>query len=74
MTIRDCALAASGEAPALHTAFEDVDGDGIVDLAAQFETLQTGIAYGDTQACVRGVFALTEFVACDTVSTVPPGM
>jgi uncharacterized membrane protein len=32
---------------------EDIDGDGFLDLVAHFGTSQTGIAFGDEEACVR---------------------
>ena len=61
------------EAPVRKTSFEDVNADGALDLVAHFRVRDTGIAWGDTEACLRGSFALTEFVACDSIQTVPPG-
>jgi hypothetical protein len=59
------------EAPALRVSFEDVNGDGSPDLLARFRIDATGIATGDTEACLTGVIGLTEFVVCDDITTVP---
>jgi hypothetical protein len=49
---------------------EDVNGDGRPDLLFQFETQQTGIDPGDTQACLAGrTFAAVEIEGCDTIRT-----
>lgn len=66
----------SDAAPA-HTAgghFEDVNGDGFLDLVSHYWTAETGIAVGDSSACVTGeLFDGSLFVACDSVRMVPPG-
>jgi hypothetical protein len=47
---------------------EDVDGDGDLDLLLHFNTHETGIKLGDTQACLTGkTFSGVFFTACDTV-------
>jgi hypothetical protein len=48
----------------------DVNGDGRRDLVLHFETAQTGIDAGDTQACLRGrnVYG-QEFRGCDSITT-----
>ena len=43
-----------GSASAVRSAFEDVDGDGDLDLLLAFRTAQSGIACGDTAASLSG--------------------
>ena len=50
---------------------EDVNGDGRLDLLLHFETQQTGIDPGDTQACLTGkTFTGVDIQGCDSVTTV----
>ena len=42
------------EAAAVHSALEDVDGDGDTDMILHFNTQATGIACGDTSASLTG--------------------
>jgi hypothetical protein len=42
------------QASAVNYGFEDVNGDGFRDLVLQFNTQQTGLKVGDTQACLSG--------------------
>jgi len=52
---------------------EDVDNDGDLDLLLHFRTQDTGIALGDTEACVTGETLLgVPIMGCDSVRTVPP--
>ena len=47
---------------------QDVNGDGFLDAVLHFDTRETNIAPGDTEACLTG--ALTNgvaFIACDSV-------
>ena len=61
------------EAQAVHSALEDVDGDGDIDMILHFDTLATGIATGDTQAELVGeTFGGIAIHGIDSVRTVPP--
>lgn len=60
---RDCTLAK----PAV---IKDLDRDGDLDLSLVFDTAQTGIDAGDTQACLTGQTASGRaFAGCDTIVT-----
>jgi hypothetical protein len=50
---------------------QDADGDGDLDLVLHFETGQTGIDPGDTQACLTGqTFGGAPVQGCDSVNVV----
>lgn len=51
----------------------DVNGDSLLDLVLHYETGQTGIDFGDTQACLTGqTFGGQQVAGCDSVRTLDP--
>lgn len=51
---------------------QDVNGDGYTDLLSHYETMDTGIAAGDTEACVKGeLLDATPILGCDQIVTSP---
>ncbi|MGD2086189.1 MAG: VCBS repeat-containing protein [Candidatus Aminicenantes bacterium] len=62
-----------GEAVEAHGKghIEDVDNDGDLDMVLRFKTQETGIQYGDTEACLTGKTFDGKYIqACDTIKTV----
>jgi hypothetical protein len=55
-----------------HLATGDLNGDGRIDLVSHYRVAQTGIALGDTTACLSGESRNgLAFEGCDTIETVP---
>jgi hypothetical protein len=54
-------------------SIEDLDEDEFMDLIVYFRIEETGIAVGDTQACLVGeTLDTTPFVACGAIVTTDP--
>ena len=53
----------------------DLDNDGILDLTLWFRTEESGIAFGDVEACVVGTTSIGQvFRGCDAITPVACGL
>ena len=60
----------AGASPVHDGHYEDVNDDGFTDLVTHYLVKETGIANGDTQACLSGFTEVGGFItACDAVKT-----
>ena len=60
------------EVPPVHSALEDVDGDGDLDMVLHFVTQYAGIACGNASASLTGeTFTGMEFEGSDSIEPVP---
>jgi len=68
------AFGPSGASPAHSRGphFKDLNRDGLADLLAHFRTAETGIEFGQLEACISGAtLDGTRFEGCDAIRTVP---
>jgi len=61
-----------GATPVFPPRYDDVNGDGAIDLVTQYRIRDAGLVVGDTEACLSGVVGGTLFTACDSIVTGPP--
>jgi hypothetical protein len=61
-----------GATPVSAPRYEDVNGDGALDLVTRYRVRDAGLEVGDTEACLTGTIGGADFVACDAVVTGPP--
>ena len=69
-TVDPATVLFAGASPT-HSALEDVDGDGDLDLILHVPTQSTNIQQGDTEACLTGqTFGGDSIQGCDSVNVV----